>query len=336
MSGNPRQKKKLLNIARLLLRYSDEEHPLSAAKIAQLLSREGIHCERKSIYRDIKTLVEFGFDIIKTRVPEPGFFLAGRLLEEAQVRLLSDMLRSAKTLSRKKTDDLIGRMKELLSVYQAETIDCGTIGIHLYKSTNEEIFYSIDRIERAIRNRRQISLAYTGRTIRGGFLQQSKVENIRVSPYALMWTEQKYFLVGSAEEGRRLLQLPLDQVKRVQVLERLAHPFCKVYTGCGSILLYDGCGETLNAINPETQWIQLRCENRMIERVWDRFGSSVPMHADGPEHCIIRVQSPIGDELLRWVLSFGAGIEIKAPRSLRKRMRDQIHLLEQLYQDGYS
>ena len=74
-------KVKTLLIYKLLMEYSDEENPLSSTELIQLLAKEGIHCERKSIYADIQTLNDVGFEVISTKSPKKGFFMASRRFE---------------------------------------------------------------------------------------------------------------------------------------------------------------------------------------------------------------------------------------------------------------
>lgn len=61
------QKLRVLYVMRILLRYSDEEHPISQAEISERLNAYGIQADRKSIYDDIKVLNEFGVEIVKIR-----------------------------------------------------------------------------------------------------------------------------------------------------------------------------------------------------------------------------------------------------------------------------
>ena len=58
MAKSANQKLKLLYIARLLMKKSDENHLISTAQIIEELGRNGISAERKSIYSDINALVE--------------------------------------------------------------------------------------------------------------------------------------------------------------------------------------------------------------------------------------------------------------------------------------
>lgn len=61
------QKLRVLYVMQVLLRYSDEEHPISQAEISERLNAYGIQADRKSIYDDIKVLNEFGVEIVKIR-----------------------------------------------------------------------------------------------------------------------------------------------------------------------------------------------------------------------------------------------------------------------------
>ncbi len=58
-----RQKLKLLYLMRMLVEETDAERGLTMAQIIGKLEALGISAERKSIYRDIEALREFGVDV---------------------------------------------------------------------------------------------------------------------------------------------------------------------------------------------------------------------------------------------------------------------------------
>ena len=78
MAGS--QKQKFLALLKILYEQTDEGHPLSAPQLVGLLAGQGISCERKAIYRDVESLVSFGFDILQSTCP-PGYFWGRRLLK---------------------------------------------------------------------------------------------------------------------------------------------------------------------------------------------------------------------------------------------------------------
>ena len=95
MAGKKDSKLKLLYIKDILEKYTDEDNILNAGDIAQYLTEFGIECERKSIYKDIDVLIEYGLDIIKTSKPKTGWFIASRDFEPAELRLISDAIQAA-------------------------------------------------------------------------------------------------------------------------------------------------------------------------------------------------------------------------------------------------
>ena len=72
VARSEKQKQKLLRLIEILMRESDESHGLSMPEIIARLAEYGITAERKSIYDDIITLGELGFDVITlpTRPPK--------------------------------------------------------------------------------------------------------------------------------------------------------------------------------------------------------------------------------------------------------------------------
>ena len=66
---------RLLFLSDIFNRQTDEEHVYSAAQLISMLGEYGISCERKSIYRDIEDLKEYGMDIVNIRTPHRGYYL---------------------------------------------------------------------------------------------------------------------------------------------------------------------------------------------------------------------------------------------------------------------
>ena len=56
-------KKKILYLMKILMEQTDEEHILTAKELCEELEKYGLSAERKSIYKDIEVLQDFGIDI---------------------------------------------------------------------------------------------------------------------------------------------------------------------------------------------------------------------------------------------------------------------------------
>lgn len=60
-------KLRTLYMMRILLEKTDESHPMSAADIGKALGEYGMSANRKTVYSDIETLIEFGMDILQAK-----------------------------------------------------------------------------------------------------------------------------------------------------------------------------------------------------------------------------------------------------------------------------
>ena len=110
MAKSPNQKTKLLHLARMLLRQTDEDHPLTVAQIIQELERQGIKAERKSVYDDLEALRLFGLDVQSRKGKAPGWFVGAREFELPEVKLLMDAVQSSRFITQKKSDTLIRKL----------------------------------------------------------------------------------------------------------------------------------------------------------------------------------------------------------------------------------
>ena len=83
--GNDMQSKiKLLKVLDILS-ATDEKHPITASKICALLEGEGISAERKSICRDINTLISHGYSITLCRDNKLGYYMTQQKKERRTV-----------------------------------------------------------------------------------------------------------------------------------------------------------------------------------------------------------------------------------------------------------
>ena len=80
MPRNAEQKIKLLVLYDLLQRETDEDHALSTDEIIQKLSVKGVHVENKALLTDLKTLNEWGFEVMSYKKKSYYFYVADRRL----------------------------------------------------------------------------------------------------------------------------------------------------------------------------------------------------------------------------------------------------------------
>lgn len=331
MAGNAKQKLKLLYLQAILREKSDEKHPLSSADLGRELEKVGIQAQRKSIYSDIDVLRSFGMDILNVTQPKRGYYLATRGFELPQVRLLMDAVRAADFITEKKSKELIHCLSSLVSEHQGGEIQRQIYINGSHKHTNEEIYYSIDAVSDAIAKGKKIELLYHRRQLdeQGGICVQSK--EFTISPYALMWMDDHYYLVGNHEKYSNLMHLRIDRMKKVTVLDDPARSFEEVCEYRGFFDTADYASKIFHAFGGETELVELRCRNAFLEEMLDCFGEDITIRSSGKDHFTFQTNVAASEGFVATLLSFGDKVEVLTPRSLRSRMAQTLFAMAGQY-----
>ena len=126
MAKRPNQRIKLLYLAKIMLRLTDDEHGLQVEQIINELAKYDIAAERKSIYSDLEALQLFGIDIEKKHIGRYVYYCVGnRNLELAELKLLVDAVQSSKFITEKKSSQLIEKLERYVSQYEAKQLNQG-------------------------------------------------------------------------------------------------------------------------------------------------------------------------------------------------------------------
>ncbi len=310
------QKVKLLYIIKILTELTDEEHPLSATDICEKLAGYDVTAERKAIYDDINCLIDFGYDIVQTRVPKNGYFLASRDFELPEVFLLGDAVRTAKFISKKKTRELTAKLDKLLSKYQAKSNLRGIYIDNSNKTNNEELFYNIDRINTAIQEGKKIKFTYSKKILHEGKKIVTESKTRVVSPYAMTWQFDYYYLIGNYEKYDNLMNLRIDRIHSVEITDNPIRHFSEVSAYRDTFDVADYTKKLFGMFGGNTKEVKLRCSNKILEQVTDRFGDNIFITNVTADTFDFTVQAAISDALVTWITNYTDLIKVIKPQEL--------------------
>ncbi|MCQ2455304.1 MAG: transcriptional regulator [Clostridia bacterium] len=326
------QKIKLLYIIDILKKYSDEDHPISAVAICDELLKLGVTAERKAIYDDIEQLTDYGFDIIKTRVPKPGYFLASREFETPEIYLLGDAVRTAKFITPKKSRELVSKLQNMLSVYQTAGIESGIFIDSDSKCSNEEIYYNIDAISRAIKDKKKIKFNYGVRTLTEDRQIKTAYKERIISPYAQTWQDDHYYLIGNYEKYDNLVHFRIDRIRATEILDEEARPFSQVsdYTDCFDVADYTK--RLFSMYGGKKEDVDFRCKKELLEQITDRFGDKIFIRNVTKTHFSFTAKAVVSDAFITFVLNYGDGIEVEKPEYLRNMIKARTEKILKIYE----
>jgi len=332
MAKGQNQKAKLLYLARILSQQTDQEHPMTIARMMDLLQAQGVDVrDRKSLYDDLETLRVFGMDIEKQREGRSvGYYVAGREFELPELKLLVDAVQSSRFITHNKTNQLIRKVESLASVHQARQLQRQVYVTRRIKAMNESIYYTVDALHEAIDSGKQIRFHYFEWALGRG---RERVEKrlrrgggwYQVSPFSLVWDNENYYLVAFETESGTVRHYRVDKMQNLTVTdlsrEGLPENFDPAAYAGSLFGMYNGVQET----------VKLRFENSLIGVVADRFGREVFLSPDGDSHFTVTTKVAVSPQFLSWVFSFGSQAQILSPEPVRNQFLQLLHETEANY-----
>ena len=113
-------KDRLMFLLELLNKETDEDRPITVAEIISRLNAEGFTPTRKTVAKDIDTLMAHGLDVVCNKSRQNQYFIGDCKFELPELILLVDAVQAAKFISIKQSRTLIGKLSSLTSVHQAD------------------------------------------------------------------------------------------------------------------------------------------------------------------------------------------------------------------------
>ena len=110
MPKSPNQKMKILYLMKILQEETDADHPMPLSEIMTRLEGCGIAAERKSLYADFEALRMFGVPVESVKGKTTRYYVARRIFEPAELKLLVDAVQSSRFITKKKTLTLIKKL----------------------------------------------------------------------------------------------------------------------------------------------------------------------------------------------------------------------------------
>ena len=309
MAKSEGQKLKLLYIKQLLEQQSDEDHPLTAQQILDYLAARDISAERKVVYSDIACLQEFGMDIIHKPGRNGGYYLASRDFELPELKLLVDAVQSSRFLTSKKSMQLIEKLSQLASIYEAGTLKRQVVVSGRVKTMNESIFYNVDMLHDAIAQNSKITFRYTEWGLDSQ--RHERPGLYEASPYALIWDDENYYLVAHSQR-HGITHYRVDKMAKIFItgekryIDPAAKKLSKASYGKNVFGMFGG----------ETTTVRMRFHNSLVGVVIDRFGQETMLIPDGPEHFIFTMDIAVSPLFLGWMAGFGDRAKILSPQDV--------------------
>ena len=328
MPKGTNQKYKLIYIIKYLLENTDENHKVTMPQILAYLEANEITAERKSIYDDIDAIQELGIDVQKEKVGRNFYYyVVDRDFEMAELKLLVDAIQSSKFITEKKSQELIKKLGTLVSVHEAKQLKRQVYVAGRAKAINENIFYNVDAIHNAIEENKKVRFQYFQWNTKKEMELRKNGDWYEVSPWALMWEDENYYLVAFDRIAGKMKHYRVDKMLKMSCMdsEREGRDLFEKSN------VSEYTKKNFGMFAGEEETVKLEVHNGLVGVILDRFGTDTMIIPADEDHFRVNVRVSVSNQFFGWVFGLGDGIKILGPENVKKKMKEEIEKIQKFY-----
>lgn len=312
MFADKYRKIKLLKILEMLQQDTDEQHPMTTSEICRRLMDMGIACDRRVLASEIDILNELGYEIQSCQVSRAkGYYIADRSFSVPELRILIDAVEASHLLTEKKTQELIEKIAALAGSNQAEVLKSSIVRFNTSKPTNEYIYYTVQTLEKAIREKKKVTIHYFHLNEHKEKVYRSENGIHTVEPIALVYNNDRYYLTCYNPTADRNYNYRLDRIEKVEILDGKISKNAIIRSR--SVAKYNA--QVFRMYGGETEKVTLMFNSQMIDYIYDKFGMDTKIYPYDADKFTAMVDVQISPTFWGWLVQFAGKMKLAAPES---------------------
>lgn len=318
-------KASILALYEILSEYSDEEHILTRKDLETKLEQQyHITLERRKLYDDIEILQSFGVDISTFKENNKGYYLVSRSFERSEAYFLFNAIHAAHFIPAGHSKQLIQKLLKTQSHYVAKAMQDEYYIQNLHKTQNRQFFTNVEVLLDAINHKRVVSFIYMRYDFDKRLIPRRKEPYI-LHPYHIVHMNENLYLLCKDDRHEDITHYRLDRITNIRILDRATKPLDKDFDP------YEYAKTKQYMYSGEACAIEMRCHNRILDDVIDRFGENIILQRDGEAHFKTRVKST-KNGFLFWALQYMKYCEVLSPLDLRESICKELMIALAKYQ----
>jgi predicted DNA-binding transcriptional regulator YafY len=314
-----------LYILRYLNQRTDSESGITEQEIHDMLLEDTRKdWDRRLIYDDIHALQSFGFDISKKGRPDQ-YCLNKRVFTLPELKILVDAVQSSRFITAEDSQNLIQKIMSFCSNREARELSRSVYVQNRIKTPNDAGYSNVDKIYSAINANREITFRYFNwdENKKPFFKKHQR----RVSPFALAWSDENYYLIAWNPDSNGIRHYRVDKMVDLEMTDR-PREGCQNYEHTNTAIY---TSKLFGMFGGNTSLVRLLCENSMAGVMIDRFGTEPVFFKEDAEHFSLSVSVVPSQQFYGWILGLGNKVQILAPSSVVDGMRQHLEKVQNLY-----
>ena len=300
-------KSRLVVLEKMFYTRTDEDHQMTNTQILKYLKEHDVPANEKTLRGDIRLLQDLGVGIVKIVSRPNRYYLGKREFEMPELKLLIDAVSSSRFITTKKSHDLGRKLADLASDNQKKELRRNVYATNRVKNSNESIYGMVDTINEAINRKRKIRFRYREYTGELRPVLRNDGEVYELSPYALYWNQDYYYVVGWSDKHQNVSSFRADRLIDPVITDERSEKKPEGFD------IDDYSRRIFEMFDGEPTVVRLECRNDFAKYIVDRFGANLETVQTSEDYFQVEVEVSLSPTFYAWVFRFGGEIRILSP-----------------------
>ena len=304
-------KLKLLRILEFLQRESSKNKPLTTQQICEKLENIGMHCERRTLYKDIKLLKDCGYDIevVTSKTANLYYYKKTPALSFAELKILIDAAEAASFISEELTEEIVTKLAALGGSRRKELLNGNLIHFNSRKHNDCDLYDTVTTIETAIQRKLRISFYYFDLDEHAERVYRYDKKLYVADPVVLIHNQDNYYLRCYNPEHDEMRNYRVDRMAEVAITENSVST--KAEVSPEEIAKYTK--QAFKMYSGEPVETLLEFKNELLDAIFDKFGEDTPIVRKNADSCIATVVVQESPTFWGWYFQFPDRMKICSP-----------------------
>ena len=185
------------------------------------------------------------------------------------------------------------------------------------KAINENIYYNVDRLHVAIAENKQVSFKYFDYDIKKEKKYRKNGDLYFVSPYALSWDDENYYLITFSEKYNDFTHYRVDRMTNIEIVDqpRVILPDDEYFN------IADYTKKVFNMFGGAEEIVKISFDNSLVNAVIDRFGKDITLEKVDENNFAVRINVAISSTFFAWIFQFGSKVKILSSEDVIKKYK---------------
>ena len=327
-------KDRLLVLLQTLQEQSDDETWLTTADLRKALEKEGHECSIRTLRRDVRSLKNCGYEISVRE--EDGKYTTyaylGRDWTQPELQILIDAVSAAQFIPQGRSEELIGKLSRMAGPSHETELRPQILVSEHVKAKNKNMIYTVQEIRKAIDRNKKIRFRYLQYNTDKEQVpkhQGTPEEEYIISPYATVWNNDRYYLVGWSDKRQKVTVFRIDRMMVPKQLPNNRVPPPDTFD------IRDYTDKIFKMYGGEEEKVTLRCTLEILDQVIDQFGDAIELKGIRQKNkkdkngkptgtFTITVLVSLSTTFYAWAFQYVGKMKIEAPEHVKQAYTDYL------------